>query len=122
VSESGGGNWEMSTFVPVEAKGGMMLHPGPGPFAAGPGPFPPRSGLSCSCSCSCVFLSAADTATETSVIAAAVAEISTKVTRFDILLIFILLPPCLYVFINPPSRFLTEMELDLCDARPDGPG
>src|SRR5260370_7616324 len=54
VSESGGGNCEMSTFVPIEAKGGIMLHPGTGPFAAGPGPFParnkspfPRSSLSC---------------------------------------------------------------------------
>src|SRR6267378_3973904 len=53
VSESGGGNCEMSTFVPIEAKGGIMLHPGPGPFAAGPGPLPacnnppfPRSSLS----------------------------------------------------------------------------
>src|SRR6266850_470454 len=83
VSESGGGNWEMSTFVPVEAKGGMMLHPGPGPFAAGPGPFPPRS-----------VLPAADTATEKSVIPAAAAEISTKVTRFDTLVIFVLPLPC----------------------------
>src|SRR5260370_41003951 len=40
ASESAGGNWDMSTFVPVDAKGGMMLHPGPGPLAAGPGPFP----------------------------------------------------------------------------------
>src|SRR5258705_1917866 len=37
VSESGGGNCEMSTFVPIEASGGIMLQPGPGPFAAGPG-------------------------------------------------------------------------------------
>src|SRR6202007_820653 len=42
VSESAGGNCEMSTFVPIEAKGGMMLHQGPGPFAAVPGPFPAR--------------------------------------------------------------------------------
>src|SRR6266481_2866 len=54
VSESGGGNCEMSTFVPIEASGGMMLHPGPGPLAAGPGPLParatspsPRSPLPC---------------------------------------------------------------------------
>src|SRR6266436_522229 len=92
VSESGGGNCEMSTLVPMEASGGMMLHPGPGPLAAGPGPFPARCSLPSSCSC--VFLSAADTATEKSVIAAAAAEISTEVTRFDTLLMFVLLPPC----------------------------
>ena len=45
VSESGGGNCEMSTLVPIEASGGTMLHPGPGPFAAGPGPFPARNSL-----------------------------------------------------------------------------
>src|SRR5258707_688840 len=92
VNESGGGNCEMSTFVPIEARGGMMLHPGPGPLAAGPGPFPARCSLPSSCSC--VFLSAADTATEKSVIAATAAEISTEVTRFDTLLMFVLLPPC----------------------------
>src|SRR6266403_1613542 len=44
----------MSTLVPMEASGGMMLHPGPGPLAAGPGPLParatspsPRSSLPC---------------------------------------------------------------------------
>jgi len=54
VNESGGGNCEMSTFVPMEASGGMMLHPGPGPLAAGPGPVTagttppsPRSPLPC---------------------------------------------------------------------------
>src|SRR5260370_24173526 len=40
VSESAGGNCEISTFVPVDAKSGIRLHPGPGPFAAGPGPSP----------------------------------------------------------------------------------
>src|SRR6267142_757154 len=38
LSESGGGNCEMSTLVPMEASGGMILHPGPGPAANGPGP------------------------------------------------------------------------------------
>src|ERR1700732_527189 len=45
VSESGGGNCEMSTFVPLEARGGTLLHPGPDRFAAGPEPVPARSSL-----------------------------------------------------------------------------
>src|SRR6267142_1031315 len=84
VSESGGGNWEMSTFVPIEAKGGITLHPGPGPFAAGPGPFPACIGLSSSCS----RLSAANAAVHRSVTAAA--EITTARARFDTLLILVL--------------------------------
>src|ERR1700751_6092538 len=48
VSESGGGNWEMSTLVPIVAIGGMTLHPGPGEFVAGPGPLPARSRCSSS--------------------------------------------------------------------------
>src|SRR6266481_4360706 len=75
VSESAGGNSEMSTFVPIEAKGGITLHPGPGPFAAGPGPFAARRGLS-----------AADVAAEENVITAAVATISSELACFDPLL------------------------------------
>jgi hypothetical protein len=67
----------MSTFVPIEAKGGITLHPGPGPFAAGPGPFPARRGLS-----------AADVAAEENVITAAVATISSELACFDPLLMF----------------------------------
>src|SRR5713101_173754 len=85
VSESGGGNSVMSTFVPIEAKGGITLHPGPGPFAAGPGPFPARIGRSSSCWC----LSAADAAAHSSV-TAAVAAISPALVRFDTLLILVL--------------------------------
>src|ERR1700724_1507051 len=72
VSESGGGNCAMSTFVPIEAKGGITLHPGPGP-----GPFPARRGLS-----------AADVAAEENVITAAVATISSELACFDPLLMF----------------------------------
>src|SRR5438309_851445 len=46
VSESGGGNCEMSTFVPVEALAGIRLHPGPGPIGPGPGPSAARRGWS----------------------------------------------------------------------------
>jgi hypothetical protein len=67
----------MSTFVPIEAKGGITLHPGPGPFAAGPGPFPARRGLS-----------AADVAAEENVITAADATISSELACFDPLLMF----------------------------------
>src|ERR1700721_1725656 len=77
VSESGGGNCEMSTFVPIEARGGMMLHPGPGPFAAGPGPFPACRSLPSPRSC----LSCADAAAAKSVIAAAVTEMHAMVLR-----------------------------------------
>jgi hypothetical protein len=73
----------MSTFVPVEAKGGITLHPGPGPFAAGPGPFPARA----------MFSSSADAVAEKRVIAAAVAEISTEPARFNALFNFALLLP-----------------------------
>ena len=59
VSESGGGNWEMSTFVPVEALAGIRLHPGPGPIGPGPGPFSIRGP------------SSADAATEKSAAASA---------------------------------------------------
>src|ERR1700730_10704468 len=74
-SESGVGNWEMSAFVPIEAKGGIRLHPGPGQLAASPGPFPARAMSS----------SSADTVTEKSVMAAAVAEISTEPARLSVL-------------------------------------
>src|SRR5712691_5309625 len=47
VSESGGGNCEMSTFVPMEASGGMMLHLGPGPLPDRTTPPSPRSSLPC---------------------------------------------------------------------------
>src|SRR5438309_9706729 len=67
VSESGCGHCEMQTLVPIDAKGGMILHPGPGPFAAGPGPFPARKSLPSCCSC----LSCADATVGNSVIAAA---------------------------------------------------
>src|ERR1700732_2133386 len=70
VSESGGGNCEMSTFVPIEARGGMMLHPGPGPFAAGPGPFPARNSLpSPPSSLSCADAAPARSITDASVMA-----------------------------------------------------
>jgi hypothetical protein len=90
----------MSTFVPIEAKGGMMLHPGPGPFAAGPGPFPARKSLPFSRSCA----SCADAGAGKSVIAAAVAAISNALARFDNLLMFAHFPPCCWVLIaNLPS-------------------
>ena len=89
VSESGGGNSEMSTLVPIEASGGITLHPGPGPFAAGPGPFPACVALSPSFSC----LSAADAAAEKSVTAAPVA-ITAKLAHFDNLVMFALFPLC----------------------------
>src|ERR1700686_4502479 len=92
VSESGGGNCEMSTFVPIEAKGGMMLHPGPGPFAAGPGPFPARKSSPSS-------WSAANAAAEENMIAAAVAAISNWLARFDNLLMLMFLAPFLWLFI-----------------------
>src|ERR1700682_1904511 len=82
VRASGAGNCEMSTFVPIEARGGMMLHPGPGPFAAGPGPFPACVGLSSSCS----FLSAANAPAHRSV-TTAVAAIMATLACFDTLLI-----------------------------------
>ena len=85
VRESGGGNSEMSTLVPIDASGGIRLHPGPGPFAAGPGPFPNCVGV-CSSSWR---LSAADATAEKSVIATAVAEIS-KPAHLDPLLMFAL--------------------------------
>src|SRR5579864_8618558 len=88
VSESAGGNCEMSTFVPIEAKGGMMLHPGPGPFAAGPGPFPARKSRPSSCA-------AADVAAEKNMIAAAVAAISSGLARLDHLLVLTLFLPLL---------------------------
>src|SRR5713226_8418739 len=50
VSESAGGNWDLSTLVPVAAKGGMMLHAGPVPFPASttrPSPRPSPSCLPC---------------------------------------------------------------------------
>src|SRR6266849_4616211 len=96
VSESAGGNCEMSTFVPIEARGGMMLHPGPGPFAAGPGPFPARKSPPSSCA-------AANVAAEKYMIAAAVAAISTGLARFDHRFVLTLFPPFLLLFIaNPP--------------------
>ena len=76
----------MSTFVPIEARGGITLHPGPGPFAAGPGPFPARRGLPSACSC--IDLSSADAPAEQIVIAAAIATISTELACFDGLIIF----------------------------------
>src|SRR6266849_4923773 len=95
VSESAGGNSEMSTLVPIDAKGGMMLHPGPGPFAAGPGPFPPRKSLPPSCP-------AAYVASEKNMIAA-VAAIIARLARFDHLLMLTFFPPSLWLFIaNPP--------------------
>src|SRR5947208_2822376 len=96
VSESGGGNCEMSTLVPIEAKGGMMLHPGPGPFAAGPGPFPARK--------SPPSRSAANVVAEKNMIAAAVAAISTGLAHFDNLLMLTFFRPFLWLFIaTPPS-------------------
>jgi len=101
VSESGGGNWEMSTFVPIEAKGGITLHPGPGPFAAGPGPFPARIGLSSSCS----RVSAANAAVHRNVTAAA--EISTARARFDTLLILSSILMC--VHLHTSVRLIAEL-------------
>src|ERR1700741_2346006 len=96
VSESAGGNCEMSTFVPIEARGGMVLHPGTGPFAAGPGPLPARKSPPFSCA-------AAKVAAEKYMIAAAVAAISTGLARFDHLLMLTLFRPFLWLFIaNPP--------------------
>jgi hypothetical protein len=89
VSESAGGNCEMSTFVPIEARGGMMLQPGPGPFAAGPGPFPPCN--SPPSSCSCLSLSAADAAAEENMSAAAAVAMSTAFALFDNLVMLALL-------------------------------
>jgi len=67
VSESGGGNCEMSTFVPVEALAGIRLHPGPGPIGPGPGPSAARRGSS-----------PADAATEKSAAASAANAINSK--------------------------------------------
>ena len=71
----------MSTLVPIEAKGGMILHPGPGPFAAGPGPFPARKSLPSPWSCP--SLSAANAAAEENIITAAVVAMTTAFAHFD---------------------------------------
>jgi hypothetical protein len=83
----------MSTFVPIDANGGMMLQPGPGPLAAGPGPFPARNNPPSSCPClslSWLSLSAADAAAEETMNAAAVAAMSTAFARLDNLLMLAL--------------------------------
>jgi hypothetical protein len=83
VNESGGGNSEMLTLVPIEAKGGITLHPGPGPpLAAGPGPSAARGDLFSACS----GLFAAIVAVENSAIAAAVTAMSAVVGGVDFLL------------------------------------
>src|SRR5437899_4204302 len=89
VSESAGGNSEMLTFVPVDAKGGITLHPGPGPFGPGPGPFAARTIRPSSRSR--VSLSAEEPAPETAVIAVAAANTTIELTHFDRLVIFALL-------------------------------
>jgi hypothetical protein len=71
----------MSTLVPIEAKGGMMLHPGPGPFAAGPGPFPPLKSLPSSCCCPSPF--AANVTAEENITATAVTAMSIVLARLD---------------------------------------
>jgi hypothetical protein len=78
----------MSTFVPIEAKGGMMLQPGPGPFAAGPGPLPARK--SSPLSCSSPSLAAANAAAEENMTVAVVAAMSAMLTRFDNLVMLVL--------------------------------